>query len=184
MTARSETATLAGGCFWCVEAVFGMTQGATGVKSGYMGGHTPNPTYEQVCTGSTGHAEVVQVDFDPDVIGYREILEIFFGTHDPTTLNRQGADVGTQYRSAVFYHSAEQADVARAVIADLEAEEVFGDPIVTEVTEAARFYPAEAYHDRYFSRNGQQPYCQAVIAPKVAKYRKKFAHRLRTDTLS
>ncbi len=176
----SETVTLGGGCFWCVEAVFGMTEGVRSVKSGYMGGAAPNPTYEQVCTGTTGHAEVVQVEFDPGVIGLRDVLEIFFGTHDPTTLNRQGADVGTQYRSVVFYHSPEQEAATREVIAALGAERVWDDPIVTEVSEVAPFYPAEAYHDGYFARNRQQPYCQAVIAPKVAKYRKRFAHRLRS----
>ena len=179
--ARSEIATLGGGCFWCVEAVFEMTKGVQRVKSGYMGGQTPNPTYEQVCTGTTGHAEVVQVEFDPAVISFQEIHEIFFGTHDPTTLNRQGADAGTQYRSVVFFHSKEQEDLARQVIAELEQEEVWDDPIVTEVAEAERFYPAEAYHDAYFARNGGQPYCQAVIAPKVAKYRQRFAHKLRTE---
>ena len=176
-----QTATFGGGCFWCVEAVFQMTEGVSRVKSGYMGGHTAHPTYEQVCTGTTGHAEVVQVDFDPAVIAFRDLLEIFFGTHDPTTLNRQGNDVGTQYRSVVFYHTPEQAREARAFIEELDAEGVFDDPIVTEVAEAGAFYPAEAYHDDYFSQNGQQPYCRAVIAPKVAKYRKRFAHRLRRD---
>lgn len=180
--ARSEIATLGGGCFWCVEAVFQMTKGVQRVKSGYMGGQTPNPTYEQVCTGTTGHAEVVQVEFDPGVISFRNVLEIFFGTHDPTTLNRQGADVGTQYRSVVFCHSKEQERVAREVIDELESEGVWDDPIVTETAEADRFYPAEAYHDAYFSRNGGQPYCRAVIAPKVAKYRQRFAHRLRAET--
>lgn len=179
--APSEIATLGGGCFWCVEAVFEMTEGVRRVKSGYMGGQAPNPTYEQVCTGTTGHAEVVQVEFDPAVIPFRDILEIFFGTHDPTTLNRQGADVGTQYRSVVFWHSREQEDVAREVIAELEKEGVWDDPIVTEVAEAASFHPAEAYHDSYFARNGGQPYCQAVIAPKVSKYRQRFAHRLRRE---
>ncbi len=175
----TQTATLGGGCFWCVEAVFGITEGVTRVKSGYMGGHLPHPTYEQVCTGTTGHAEVVQVEFDPEVIAFTEVLEIFFGTHDPTTLNRQGNDVGTQYRSVIFYHTPEQATQARKVIEALGAEGVFEDPVVTEISEAGPFYPAEAYHDDYFSRNGQQPYCAAVIAPKVAKYRKRFAHRLR-----
>ncbi|MEX2466058.1 MAG: peptide-methionine (S)-S-oxide reductase MsrA [Gemmatimonadota bacterium] len=179
--ARYEKATLGGGCFWCVEAVFEMTEGVRGVKSGYMGGHVPDPTYEQVCTGTTGHAEVVQVEFDPDVIAFREILEVFFGTHDPTTLNRQGADVGTQYRSVVFCHSAEQERAARDVIAELEREGIWDDPIVTEVAPADRFYPAEAYHDGYFGRNREQPYCRAVIAPKVAKYRQRFAHRLRSE---
>lgn len=175
----TQTATLGGGCFWCVEAVFGMTEGVRQVKSGYMGGHAPHPTYEQVCTGTTGHAEVVQVEFDPGVIAFTELLEIFFGTHDPTTLNRQGNDVGTQYRSVIFYHTPDQAAETREFIQDLEAEGVFDDPVVTEIAEAGPFYPAEAYHDDYFSRNGQQPYCAAVIAPKVAKYRKRFAHRLR-----
>ena len=179
--APMRTATFGGGCFWCVEAVFGMTEGVTRVKSGYMGGHTPHPTYEQVCTGTTGHAEVVQVDFDPDVITYSDLLEIFFGIHDPTTPNRQGNDVGPQYRSVIFYHSPEQAGQARKVVEELTAEGVFDDPIVTEITEAGAFYPAEAYHDDYFRRNGQQPYCAAVIAPKVAKYRKRFAHRLRRE---
>ena len=177
----TQTATLGGGCFWCVEAVFGMTEGVSRVRSGYMGGHVPHPTYEQVCTGSTGHAEVVQLEFDPDVIAYRDLLEIFFGTHDPTTLNRQGHDVGTQYRSVIFYHAAEQAADARSVVQELEAEGVFDDPVVTEIAEAGAFYPAGSYHDDYFNRNGQQPYCAAVIAPKVAKYRKRFAHRLRRD---
>lgn len=179
--ARSEIVTLGGGCFWCVEAVFQMTEGVQHVKSGYMGGKAPNPTYEQVCTGATGHAEVVQVEFDPGEISFREVLEIFFGTHDPTTLNRQGADVGTQYRSVVFYHSKEQERAAREFIDELEGEGVWDDPIVTEIAEADRFYPAEAYHDAYFARNGGQPYCRAVIAPKVAKYRQRFAHRLRAD---
>jgi len=178
---RSDTATFGGGCFWCVEAVFGMTEGVLEVKSGYMGGHNENPTYEQVCTGTTGHAEVVQVRFDPDVIGYRDLLEIFFGVHDPTTLNRQGEDIGTQYRSVVFSHVPEQAAAARDFVAGLEAEGVWDAPVVTEIAEAGPFYPAEAYHDDYFARNGQQPYCRAVVAPKVAKYRKRFAHRLRRE---
>jgi peptide-methionine (S)-S-oxide reductase len=180
-TQRLETATFGGGCFWCVEAVFDMTEGVQSVKSGYMGGHVADPTYEQVCTGTTGHAEVVQLRFDPEVIAYRDLLEIFFATHDPTTLNRQGGDIGTQYRSVVFCHSDGQVDAARGLIGRLEQDAIFDDPIVTEVTEAGPFYPAEAYHDRYFARNGQQPYCSAVIAPKVAKYRKRFAHRLRHD---
>ncbi|MEX2473422.1 MAG: peptide-methionine (S)-S-oxide reductase MsrA [Gemmatimonadota bacterium] len=176
-----QTATFGGGCFWCLEAVFQMTEGVSRVKSGYMGGHTADPSYALVCTGTTGHAEVVQVDFDPEVIAFRDLLEIFFGIHDPTTPNRQGNDVGTQYRSAVFYHTPEQASEASAFIEELGAEDVWDDPIVTEVTEAGAFYPAEADHDDYFSRNGQQPYCRAVIAPKVSKYRKRFAHRLRRD---
>jgi peptide-methionine (S)-S-oxide reductase len=180
-SARTETATFGGGCFWCTEAVFGMTEGVHGVKSGYMGGHTENPTYEDVCTGSTGHAEVVQVEYDPEVISYRDLLEIFFGTHDPTTLNRQGADVGTQYRSVVFHHSPEQEREARDVVSELEREGVFDDPIVTELTDRGPFYPAEAYHERYYSRNGEQPYCRAVIAPKLGKFRQRFAHRLRSQ---
>ena len=182
-SALTQTATLGGGCFWCVEAVFGITEGVSQVKSGYMGGETVHPTYEQVCTGTTGHAEVVQVEFDPEIIAYRDILEIFFGTHDPTTLNRQGNDVGTQYRSVIFYHSPEQAADARSVVQELEAEEVFGDAVVTEITEASAFYPAESYHDDYFRRNGGQPYCAAVIAPKVAKYRQRFADRLRRENV-
>ena len=174
-----ETATLAGGCFWCLEAVFEMVEGVTGVKSGYAGGHAANPTYEQVCTGTTGHAEAVQVQFDPSVMGYRELLEIFFTIHDPTTRDRQGADVGPQYRSVVFTHSAEQAEVARATIAELDRDGPWDDPIVTEVAELDTFYPAEDYHDAYFRRNGRQPYCRIVIAPKVARFRKRFAHRLR-----
>jgi peptide-methionine (S)-S-oxide reductase len=174
-----ETATLGGGCFWCLEAVFEMVEGVSSVKSGYAGGHATDPTYEQVCTGTTGHAEVVQVRFDPSLIGYRELLEIFFAIHDPTTRDRQGADVGPQYRSAVFTHSPEQDDVTRALIADLDREGPWDDPIVTEVRALDAFHPAEDYHDEYFRRNGRQPYCQVVIAPKVARFRKRFAHRLR-----
>jgi len=177
---RRESATLGGGCFWCLEAVFQMVEGVESVKSGYAGGHTSAPTYEQVCTGKTGHAEVVQVTFDADVISYREILEIFFGTHDPTTLNRQGADVGTQYRSAIYTHSDDQVEAARALIVELGEERVWDDAIVTEVRPLGTFYPAEAYHDDYFRRNPAQPYCHAVIGPKVAKFRKRFAHRLIT----
>ena len=174
-----ETATLGGGCFWCIEAVFRMAEGVTSAKSGYAGGHDPNPTYKAVCSGTTGHAEVVQIVFDPEVIPYREILEIFFTVHDPTTLNRQGADVGTQYRSAIFTHDDDQASVAAEVIAAIEAEGIWGAPIVTVVEPLDTFFPAEDYHDDYFARNGGQPYCRAVIAPKVAKFRAKYAHRLR-----
>jgi peptide-methionine (S)-S-oxide reductase len=174
-----DTATLGGGCFWCLEAVFQMVEGVRGVKSGYAGGHAPSPTYEQVCSGTTGHAEVVQVTFDPGVIPYREILEIFFAIHDPTTPNRQGNDVGTQYRSAIFTHSAEQLDTARALIAELGEDGPWDDAIVTEVTPLDAFYPAEPHHDDYFRRNPLQPYCNVVIGPKVAKFRKRFAHRLR-----
>lgn len=173
-----EQATLAGGCFWCLEAVFELVEGVSDVKSGYAGGKSPNPTYEQVCSGSTGHAEVVQVDFDPTIISYGEILEIFFATHDPTTLNRQGADVGTQYRSAIFTHSDAQAEVARNLVAELEAQRLFDGPIVTEITPLDRFYPAERYHDEYYRRNPNQPYCRIVIGPKLAKFRKRFADRL------
>jgi len=173
-----EVATLGGGCFWCLEAVYRGVRGVTRVVPGYAGGHVPNPTYKQVCTGSTGHAEVVQVTFDPAVISYREILEIFFGIHDPTTPNRQGPDVGTQYRSVILYHSPEQKETAEAVIADVAASGVWDAPIVTQVVPFTEFYEAEAYHHDYFANNPGQPYCQVVIAPKVAKFRKAFAHLL------
>lgn len=178
--AATESATLGGGCFWCLEAVFEMVEGVSQVKSGYTGGRVRNPTYEQVCTGTTGHAEVVQVDFAPDVISYAEILEIFFAIHDPTTLDRQGADVGTQYRSAIFTHSESQEATARSVLAEIDENGPWDDPIVTTIEPLEVFYPAEDYHDAYFQRNGTQPYCQVVIAPKVAKFRKRFAHRLTT----
>ena len=173
-----ESATLGGGCFWCLEAIFEMVEGVRQVKSGYAGGHVPNPTYRHVCTGETGHAEVVQVEFDPEVISYADVLEIFFGIHDPTTLNRQGADVGTQYRSAIFTHSERQSEIAHEVRATIDADGPWDGPIVTEIQPLDTFYPAEEYHDAYFRRNGQQPYCAAVIAPKVAKFRQRFAHRL------
>jgi peptide-methionine (S)-S-oxide reductase len=174
-----ETATLAGGCFWCLETVFNRLRGVESAISGYMGGHTASPTYEAVCNGDTGHAEVVQVSFDPDVISYRDVLDVFFTLHDPTQLNRQGNDVGTQYRSAIFWHTPEQKAEAQAVIAELAASEQLGAPIVTEVTEATTFYPAEDYHQRYYEQNPQQPYCQFVVAPKVAKALAKFADRLK-----
>jgi peptide-methionine (S)-S-oxide reductase len=174
-----DVATLGGGCFWCLEAVYDQLAGVTDVVSGYMGGHMPNPTYRAVCNGDTGHAEVVQVTFDPEQISFREILEVFFTIHDPTTLNRQGADVGTQYRSAIFTHSDAHQATAKQVIADLTAQKLWSNPIVTEVTPASEFYPAEDYHQEYFARNGGQPYCQVVVAPKVAKFRQKFADRLR-----
>jgi len=174
-----EVATLAGGCFWCLEAVYDGLAGVEAVESGYMGGKTANPTYQQVCSGNTGHAEVVRVTFDPDVISYREILVVFFAIHDPTTLNRQGNDVGTQYRSAIFHHSPEQKAQAEAVIKELTAGKVFGKPIVTEVVPAQTFYMAEDYHQEYFAQNGAQPYCQLVVAPKVAKFRKQFADRIK-----
>jgi peptide-methionine (S)-S-oxide reductase len=173
-----EVATLGGGCFWCLEAVFELVDGVSAVKSGYAGGRTPDPTYEQVCSGTTGHAEVVQVTFDPAVIPYRDILGIFFATHDPTTPNRQGADVGTQYRSAIYTSSDDQAEVARSLVAELDREGLFDAPIVTEIAPLDRFYPAERYHDEYYRRNPNQGYCRVVIGPKLAKFRKSFAHRL------
>ena len=177
--AEREVATLAGGCFWCLEAVFEQMRGVEKVKSGYAGGTVPNPRYDEVCTGRTGHAEVVQVTFDPAEVSYGELLEVFFTIHDPTTLNQQGADVGTQYRSAIFTHSPEQEQTAREVIRDLEAEGVWDDPIVTRVEPLTQFWPAEDYHDAYYRRNSGQPYCQVVIAPKVAKFRQKYLSKLR-----
>ena len=179
MTQSTETATLGGGCFWCLEAVFDNLQGVTAVESGYSNGKTFNPTYRQVCNGDTGHAEVVRVTFDPNTISFREILEVFFTIHDPTTLNRQGNDSGTQYRSAIFYHTPAQKAAAEQLIAELTSEKVFGDPIVTEIAPAQTFYVAEDYHQEYFVNNSAQPYCQFVVAPKVAKFRKKFAHRMK-----
>jgi peptide-methionine (S)-S-oxide reductase len=176
---RQETATLAGGCFWCLEASFDQLKGVKSVQSGYAGGSLPNPSYEQVCAGGTGHAEVVQVRFDPDVIAYRDLLEIFFLIHDPTTPDRQGADAGTQYRSAIFYHTPEQRAEAERVIADLAARKVWDDPIVTQVVPLEAFYPAEEYHRDYYRRNPNQGYCQIVIAPKVAKVRKQYFERLK-----
>ncbi len=176
---RREIATLAGGCFWCLEAVYLELRGVLGVQSGYAGGRVPNPSYELVCTGTTGHAEVVQVTFDPDEIPYRELLDVFFTIHDPTTLNRQGNDVGTQYRSAVFYHSPEQQTTVEQAIAELAAEKVWDDPIVTEVVPFTEFFPAEEYHRDYFRLHPEQAYCRAVIAPKVAKARKAFFERLK-----
>ncbi len=179
MEPRTEIATLGGGCFWCLEAVFERLEGVSRVISGYAGGSVPNPTYEQVCSEMTGHAEVVQVEFDPEVTSYREILEVFFTLHDPTTPDRQGPDVGTQYRSAIFYASDEQRDEAERLIAELEREDVFPDPIVTELESLTEFYPAEAYHQEYYGRNPSQPYCRFVIAPKVAALRQKFAGKLK-----
>jgi peptide-methionine (S)-S-oxide reductase len=182
---RLAVATVAGGCFWCTEAVFEQVAGVHAVESGYVGGHLPNPTYARVCDGDTGHAEALRITFDPDVLPYPALLEVFFGTHDPTTKDRQGHDVGSQYRSAVFAHDEAQATAARAAIAELEREAVFGAPIVTEVTlldpstVAGTWYPAEAYHQGYFRANPHQGYCAAVVAPKVAKFRQRFAHRLR-----
>lgn len=174
-----EVATLAGGCFWCLEAVYDQLNGVVDVISGYAGGRVDNPSYEAVCTGQTGHAEVVQVTFDPGMVSYRELLEVFFTIHDPTTLNRQGADVGTQYRSAIFYHSAEQKATAQQVISELEGEKLWGKPIVTELVPFSVFYPAEEYHQEYFQRNPYQGYCMAIIAPKVAKFRTKYLEKLK-----
>ncbi|HET7230157.1 MAG TPA: peptide-methionine (S)-S-oxide reductase MsrA [Longimicrobium sp.] len=176
--ADREVATLAGGCFWCLEAVYEQLKGVEKVVSGYMGGQVPNPSYNAVCTGRTGHAEVVQVTFDPEQVSYRELLEVFFTIHDPTTLNRQGADVGTQYRSAIFFHSPEQEQAAREVIRDVEEEGIWENPIVTQVEAAPEFYPAEAYHQHYFRNNPGQGYCRVVIAPKVSKFRQKYLSRL------
>lgn len=177
-----ELATLGGGCFWCIEAVFDELTGVTRVQSGYAGGHTRNPTYQEVCTGATGHAEVVQVTFDPTVITFDDVLHVFFTIHDPTTLNRQGPDVGTQYRSVIFYHSADQKAVAERVIGELERDRVWPNPIVTELVPFTEFWRAEAYHDDYFRRNPDQAYCRAVIEPKVAKFRKQYLDRLKPAT--
>ena len=174
-----EVATLAGGCFWCLEAVFDEMKGIQEVESGYMGGAVEDPTYEQVCEGDTGHAEVVQLEFDPSEVSFADILKVFFVIHDPTTLNRQGNDIGTQYRSAIFYHSPEQRVVAQRVIEDITRAGLYGSPIVTEIAPASTFYPAERYHQEYFARNPSQPYCQYVVAPKVAKFRKHFLKRLK-----
>ena len=179
MTTNREVATLAGGCFWCLEAVFLEVKGVEKVVSGYTGGHVPDPSYRDVCGGDTGHAEVVQVTFDPAVLSYRDVLNVFFSIHDPTTLNRQGHDAGTQYRSAIFTHSIEQDRVARQVIDELTAGKIWDDPIVTQVEAAGPFFPAEEYHQNYFARNPDQPYCRAVGAPKVAKFRKQHLERLR-----
>ena len=175
-----HTATLGGGCFWCLEAVFDELRGVDGVVSGYAGGFTANPSYEEVCTGETGHAEVVQVRFDPALVSYRDLLTLFFTIHDPTSLNRQGADVGTQYRSVIFYHDAEQKAEAEAVMAELNAARLWERPLVTELAPLETFYPAEAYHQKYFLRNPYQGYCRMVIVPKVAKFRKQYQERLKS----
>jgi len=176
---RREIAVLGGGCFWCLEAVFDGLAGVDSVESGYAGGRDPDPDYEAVCSGQTGHAEVVRVTYDPDVLTFRELLAVFFAIHDPTTLNRQGNDIGTQYRSVIFCQSAEQETVARQVIADLTQQGAYAAPIVTEVAAAAPFYEAEDYHQEFFERNPRQPYCMAVVSPKVAKFRKVFSSRLK-----
>ena len=181
--AAEETAVLGGGCFWCLEAVFDRLAGVRAVQSGYAGGRTANPSYEAVCSGATGHAEVVKVVFDPAVLSFRDLLRIFFSIHDPTTKDRQGNDVGTQYRSVIFCQSPEQQRDARAVIAELTAQQIWPAPIVTEVAAATAFYPAEDYHQEYFDRNGRAPYCQAVVAPKVAKFRKQYADRLKGEAV-
>ncbi len=173
-----EQAILAGGCFWCLDAAFRQLRGVENVESGYAGGTVPNPSYRAVCTGRTGHAEVVRVTFDPSVISYRDLLGVFFTVHDPTTPNRQGGDIGTQYRSAIFYLSDAQRDTARELMDELAKEKMWRDPIVTELVMAPEFYPAEDYHQDYFENNAQQPYCQAVVAPKVAKVRKAYFDRL------
>ncbi len=178
-TSAEQTAVLAGGCFWCIEAVFDRIEGVTGVRSGYSGGTVPNPTYEQVSTGTTGHAEAVEVRFDPAKISYREILEIFFAMHDPTTRDRQGADVGPQYRSAIFFADDRQRETAGRVVRELTEAGVFDAPIVTEIVPLEKFWEAEAYHQDYYDRNTQQGYCRLVISPKLSKLRQKFAHRLR-----
>ncbi len=175
----TEIATLAGGCFWCLEAVFDDLKGVQDVVSGYAGGSVPNPSYQQVCTGTTGHAEAVQITFDPVRLTYKELLEVFFTIHDPTTLNRQGHDVGTQYRSAIFYHTPEQKVTAEQVIQELQEDRVFDRPIVTELVPYTKFYPAEDYHQEYFAHNPYQPYCQMVIAPKVSKFRSHYLERLK-----
>ena len=177
--AKTEVVTLAGGCFWCLEAAFQDLRGVDKVQSGYAGGHAANPSYEDVCTGTTGHAEVVQITFDPTAVSFNDLLHVFFTIHDPTTLNRQGGDVGTQYRSAVFYHTPEQQVVTEKVIKELAAEHVWDDPIVTEVKPLEAFYPAEEYHRDYYRRNPNQGYCSVVIAPKVAKVRKLYFDKLK-----
>ena len=174
-----ETATLAGGCFWCVEAVYDDLKGVQSVESGYMGGRTLNPTYDDICTGTSGHAEVIRISFDAAELSFADLLRVFFTIHDPTTLNRQGNDSGTQYRSAIFYHSAEQKKIAQEIIAEVAAEKVYSGKIVTEVTAASTFYMGEAYHQEYFARNPGQSYCMFVVAPKVSKFRKQFAARLK-----
>lgn len=177
----SEVATLAGGCFWCIEAVFREVDGVEKVISGYTGGTTVNPTYERVSTGTTGHAEAVQVTFDQTIISYREILEIFFSVHDPTTPNRQGADVGTQYRSAIFFHNESQKAIAEKLVNELDKTGLWGKPIVTQITELNRFFPAEEYHQKYFSQHPGEAYCQVVISPKLSKFRRQWTKRLKSS---
>ena len=178
---NQEITTLGGGCFWCLEAVFSELRGVENVVSGYSGGSVPNPSYQQICTGTTGHAEVVQITFDPDIISFKDLLEIFLTIHDPTTLNRQGADVGTQYRSVIFYHTKEQEKVAREVIKEFEVSKIWRAPIVTELAPFKVFYPAEEYHQKYFKRNPDQMYCSVVISPKLAKFRKRYFTKLKKE---
>ena len=181
MAERQEVATLGGGCFWCLDAPFRELRGVAKVESGYAGGRRRAPTYEQVCTGTTGHAEVVQVTFDPDALPYRELLELFFALHDPTTPNRQGADVGTQYRSVIFWHTPEQRETAERLVRELDAQGIWDAPIVTELAPFTEFFPAEEYHQDYLRRNPAQAYCRVVVAPKLAEFRRRFAERLRGD---
>jgi peptide-methionine (S)-S-oxide reductase len=181
MGKKIEVATLAGGCFWCMEAIYDDLVGVESVESGYSGGRVKDPSYHQVCDGDTGHAEVVQVRFDPTVLSYHDLLTIFFTMHDPTTLNRQGSDVGTQYRSAIFHHNAGQEKIARQIMKEIEAEKIWDAPLVTEVTAFEVFYPAEDYHQEYYNNNPYQPYCQTVVVPKVAKFRQIYASRLKSQ---
>jgi peptide-methionine (S)-S-oxide reductase len=176
-----DVATIAGGCFWCIEAIFNELKGVEMVESGYSGGDIPNPTYQQVCTGTTNHAEVVQVTYDPTLISYKELLELFFSVHDPTTLNRQGADVGTQYRSSIFYHNEDQKRIAEELIEELDRSKLWDRPIVTQLEPFKEFFKAEAYHQEYYEQNPNQPYCRAVIAPKVTKFRKEHFDRLKKN---
>ena len=182
MNNNLHTATLAGGCFWCLEAVFDDIRGVQSVESGYAGGHVDNPSYRAVCNGDTGHAEVIQVHFDPNIVSYRDLSNVFFAIHDPTTFNRQGADVGTQYRSAIFYHNDDQKMTAESLIEELNSQKIWDAPIVTQVAPLDKFYMAEDYHQEYFVRNPYQPYCQAVVAPKVSKFRKHFFEMLKKQT--
>lgn len=175
---QREVATLGGGCFWCLDAIYRQLRGVEKVESGYAGGTKPSPSYREVCTGNTGHAEVVQITFDPSVISYRDLLDVFFTIHDPTTPDRQGGDIGTQYRSIILTHSDEQARIAREAIGDVTAEKIWDDPIITQIRPLHTFYPAERYHQDYFANNPNQPYCQVVIEPKVAKFRRKYLERL------
>ncbi len=179
MSQQKETATLAGGCFWCLEAVYDQLKGVSSVESGYAGGSIQNPSYEQVCTGRTGHAEVVQITYDPQVVSFKDLLDVFFTIHDPTTLNRQGNDTGTQYRSAIFYSTPDQKAIAEQTITDLDKQHLWNNPIVTQVAPLTVFYPAEDYHQEYFANHGNQPYCRVVIEPKVAKFRKHYFEQLK-----